>query len=100
MAGFEIIEMPSGGGLFIKGQLIQKKLTTKSKRLIFLCFPKTLLDVQFLFENLKNSTSGSGSGASSSANSASNSSSGQSKDMEVYGHITLAAISGKNLFWR
>lgn len=84
---FEIVEIPSGG-LFIKGHLIQKKLTAKSKRMVFLCFPKSLKDVQFLFEELKSGTNQN-----------------QAKDMEIYGHISLAAISGKwllgvtNLWW-
>ena len=48
---FDIVEMPSGS-ILIKGKLVQKKLTAKSKRLVMLCFPKTLEDVQVLFEHL------------------------------------------------
>ncbi len=48
---FEIVEMP-GGGILIKGKLIQKKLAAKSKRLVMLCFPKEIQDVQILFEHL------------------------------------------------
>ena len=48
---FEIVEMP-GGGILIKGKLIQKKLAAKSKRLVMLCFPKTIHDVQILSGHL------------------------------------------------
>lgn len=48
---FTIFDMPSGNVL-IKGHLIQKKLTAKSKRMVMLCFPKTVEDVQMLHEHL------------------------------------------------
>ncbi len=80
--------MPSGGVL-IKGKLVQRKLTAKSKRLVLLCFPKTIEDIGMLHEHLTQTNKETGEMAAEATEEASK------KDMEIYGHIALAAISGK-----
>jgi hypothetical protein len=66
---FKVLEMPSGGVL-ITGELLQKKLTTKAKRTVILCFPKSIEDVEIAAAEI---------GAVSA---------------EIYGHLSLSAISG------
>jgi hypothetical protein len=81
---FEIHDLPSGGLLF-KGKLIQKKLTAKSRRQIVLCFPQSVEDIAMLHEFLRYSQSHAEFDDADAAT---------SKDMEIYGHLSLAAISG------
>ena len=86
---FEILDMPSGGVL-IKGRLIQKKLTAKSKRLVMLCFPQSIEDVQMLYEHLKLTNKDTGEISMDMQEELSR------KDMEIYGHLALASISGRS----
>ncbi len=80
---FDIVEMPSGS-ILIKGKLVQKKLTAKSKRLVMLCFPKTLEDVQVLFEHLTLTNKETGQLA------------GLSEEDQVNRHFALlACVAGK-----
>lgn len=61
--------MPSGG-ILITGKLVQKKMTAKSKRTVILSFPKSVEDIEMAVKEI-------------GTNSA-----------EIYGHLSLAAISG------
>ena len=82
---FEIRDLPSG--LLFKGQLVQKKITAKSRRQLILCFVNTVQDIAELYEYLKYpSAIGDGSYSQNFADPTS------LKDMEVYGHLTLAAV--------
>ncbi|KAI8899350.1 hypothetical protein BC833DRAFT_586228 [Globomyces pollinis-pini] len=83
---FETIGTPSGGVL-IKGRLTQKKLTAKSKRQVMLCFPTSVQDVQLIHQMLS-------AAKSSKATTEEARLEESEKDMELYGHIALSAISG------
>ena len=85
---FQIHELPSGGLLF-KGNLIQKKLTSKSRRQLILCFVYSVQDIAILFDYLKYPNFDGDGGYSLEHTEQTT-----QHDMEIYGHLSLAAVNG------
>lgn len=79
---FEIHDLPSGAVLF-KGRLVQKKLAAKAKRSVMLCFPSSVQDIEVLHQLLTIPKQEQEEEEEYT-----------NKNMEIYGHLSLAAISG------
>ncbi|KAJ3276194.1 hypothetical protein HDV01_005642 [Terramyces sp. JEL0728] len=84
---FEIFDLPSGGVVF-KGKLTQKKLTAKSKRQVMLCLPYSIEDIQAIHHLLGPANTSNPSLPDDQLEAL------KEKDMEVFGHFALSAISG------
>ncbi|KAJ3261392.1 hypothetical protein HK103_006000 [Boothiomyces macroporosus] len=84
---FEIFDLPSGGVVF-KGKLTQKKLTAKSKRQVMLCLPYSIEDIQAIHHLLGTANANVSTLPEDQLEAL------KEKDMEVFGHIALSAISG------
>ncbi|EGF77754.1 expressed protein [Batrachochytrium dendrobatidis JAM81] len=86
-------DMPSGGLLF-RGELTQRKMTVKSHRQVMLCLPTTTDDVSLIHAELALQTAASAAQRNDNLTVEEATELVTKNNMEVYGHISLSAVSG------
>lgn len=85
---FTVLDTPSGA-YYYKGKLTQRKLALRSKRQLLLCLPATTDDIQSLHDDITLELAL----GRHSENTPEQLEDAVAENLEIYGHLALAAIS-------